>query len=102
MPIDLPPRISRNPIRTLCAASCAMALLVPAAAQAQLGGLGIAGPSAPSPAYILLGQEHGFGAANCATASGGAYDRNQRRGQEANPGGAAQIDPRTGAPCPAR
>ena len=102
MPTDLPPRISRNPLRTLRAALCALALLVPAAAEAQLGGLGVAGPSAPTPAYILLGQEHGFGVANCATASGGVFDRNARRGQEANPGGAAPIDPRTGAPCPAR
>jgi hypothetical protein len=102
MPTDLPPRIPRNPLRTLCAALCALALLVPTAAEAQLGGLGIAGPSAPTPAYILLGQGRGYGAASCAAASGGVYDHNARRGQEANPGGAAPIDPRTGEPCPVR
>ncbi len=90
------PRKANRPLRALARALCALALVLSGAtAQAQLG---IIGPSAPAPEYILIAPGHG-GSGCAASAPPSVYERSGRRGQEANPS-APQMDRRTGSPCP--
>jgi hypothetical protein len=90
------PRNAKRPLRTLARALCALALILSGAtAQAQLG---IIGPSAPAPEYILIAPGHGASACAASTPPS-VYERSGRRGQEGNPS-VPQIDPRTGSPCP--
>jgi hypothetical protein len=98
MPTELSPRAARRLRLTsvrllLCALSFAFSV---AEAHAQIG---IIGPSAPAPEYILLGQGHNQGAC-AAGAPDPAFQRSGRRGGDSNSGGVQQIDPKTGAPCP--
>jgi hypothetical protein len=98
MPTELSPLAAKRPrlsvLRVLlCALSFGFGV---AGARAQIG---IIGPSAPAPEYILLGQGHNQGAC-AASAPDPAFQRSGRRGGDSNSGGASQIDPKTGAPCP--
>ena len=91
------PRRASKPLLGLARALlCAPIAFGAAGAQAQIG---VIGPSAPTPGYILLNQNH---AATACSAPPSVYERGGRRGQEANPGGVTANDPRTGAPCPPR
>jgi hypothetical protein len=90
------PRRARKPLRAAVRAALSAAIMTfgLAGAQAQIG---IIGPSAPAPEYVLLNQNH---PPTSCSAPPSVNDRGGRRGQEANPGGVTEVDSRTGAPCP--